>query len=415
MKLLQKTNRYYLVFSAILFLIAGGLLYFILTTIVDEEVSEKLTENKNRIIQHLTKGEAIFQLPPVIEIEELQAPQSATFSIKDTMLYDPIQQEPDLFREVNSVETINNKTYRIIVRQVILEPHDYYTSIGLAMVIVMTLLLLGLFLLNKEISRKLWKPFYENLNTLKSFSLQEDRFINLKPADIKEFQELNTALEKLTEKVRSDYQAQKEFTENASHEMQTPLAIIQAKLELLLQSDNINEEQAGQIKSAYSAVQRLSKLNEALLLLTKIDNRQFVQNDNISIFSEIEKQLTNFEDFISAKNLHVSKNIENEITVTSGSFYIETLLSNIISNSIKHNLQNGKIKIELENKTLTISNTGKPLSIQPEKLFERFSKADASSTSLGLGLAIIKRICESSGWQISYIIQEEWHILKINF
>jgi signal transduction histidine kinase len=415
MKLLQKTNRSYLLFTVILLLVAGILLYFMITTIIQDEITEKLYVNKERITHQIREGRSIPQLLPVLEAERLSAPGKEALIVKDTMLYDAIEGEDEMFREVTSFESINGQPYRITLRQVILLPHDYYNSIGLTLAIVMALLLLGLFLISRAISRNLWQPFYQNLETLKNFSLQKDDAILLQPSAIAEFRELNEAIEKLTAKAHNDYSSLKEFTENASHEMQTPLAIIQAKLELLLQSDDISAEQADKINSARSSANRLSRLTQTLLLLTKIENRQFTETDNISLHESIEKQLTNFEDFIRAKNLIIKKEIQNDVKISANPLLMESLLRNLIGNAIRHNIQGGSIAITLKSKDLTISNTGKPFSGSTQKLFERFYKSDPSSESLGLGLAIIKRICEISGWQIAYETKGEWHILQVSF
>ena len=415
MKLLKKTNRTYLFFSAILLLIAGCLLYAMMTTIIDDEITEKLFVNKERIVRQMEKGERVIQLPPVIEVEELLTPQEEQIIVKDTSLLDPVEDETELFREVTSIENINSKTYRITLRQVILEPHDYYNSIGLALAIVFALLLTGILLINWCVSKKLWSPFYQTLEKLKQFSLQDDKPVPLDDAGITEFKEMNHAIEHLTSKVRSDYHALKEFTENASHEIQTPLAVILAKLQELLQSAALSAEQAGQIQTAYASAQRLSKLNQTLLLLAKIENKQFPATEKISLTSAIQRQLELFADFIAAKHLNVKKKFHSETSLSANALLLDVLLSNLIGNAIRHNIMNGNITIELSANTLSISNTGKPLIIPPEKLFERFAKADPASESLGLGLAIVKKLCDSYGWKIRYTVSDGCHVIEIVF
>lgn len=415
MKLLQKTTRIYLLFSAILLLVAGIVLYMLISSFIEEEVTEKLYVNKERITEQLVRNQPVTQLPPVIEVEELPSQEPEALITRDTTLYDPITGEPESFRELTSIETINGKTYRVTLRQVILEPHDYYDSVGLAVVAVMALLLIGLLLITRRVSRKLWEPFYGNLEILKRFSLQKDQPIALQSSQITEFQELNQAIEKLTENVRIDYHTLEEFSENESHEMQTPLAIIQTKLDEALQWPNLSGEQAHQIKAAYSSAQRLSKLNQTLSLLTKIENRQFTATENIALAAAIEQQLQHFEEFIQARNLSVEKRLEAGSVIRGNPLLIETLLSNLLSNAIKHNVKEGKITIVLEDRSLAISNTGKPLSVPPERLFGRFTKADPSSESLGLGLAIIKKICETIGWKASYTANDVWHVLRLSF
>ncbi|MBL7128238.1 MAG: HAMP domain-containing histidine kinase [Ignavibacteria bacterium] len=414
MKLLQKTGKNYLLFTSILLVVTGCLIYFIMTSIIEEELTDNLYVNKVRITQQIMEGKTVPQLPPIIEIQELDFQQESNFIIKDTNIYDPNEQDFELFKEVTSVEDINGKTYVITVREILLEPEEYLYNIGLSLAIVMILLLFGLFLINKRISRNIWKPFYNNLEILKSYSLEKDNHIRLQSSDINEFTELNFAIEKLTDKIYTDYHTLKEFSENASHEMQTPLAIIQTKLEEAVQAPSLTKQQAGQIKSALAAVQRLSKLNHTLLFLTKLENRQFTDSESINFEDVIDKVLEQFEDFIQLKNLNIKKQL-NPTIIQANPVLMDILLSNLISNAIKHNNPKGILRIELGSNSFTISNTSKPLTQPAEKMFERFVKADQSSKSLGLGLAIVKKICDSNSWKINYTNEGEWHVIKIYF
>ena len=415
MKLLVKTNRIYLLFTAILLLITGLLLFTLITSVIKTEATEKLTINKERIKRELIQGKHFENLPPVLEVEEIDMMPVQTKIVKDTMLYDPVEEDEELFHEVTSYELVKDKKYKITLRQVILEPHDYYNSIGFVLLCMMLILLLCLLLVNWRISTNLWKPFYYNLELIKQFKIQDNKPIVLQTSDIKEFSELNKAIENFSEKIITDYSALKEFSENASHEMQTPLAVIKSKLEIFLQAESLDEEQAKQIKSAYDSTVRLSKLNKALLLLTQIENRQFAKTENISLTQIIEKQLLLYEDFIAAKNLIIIKKFEHDIKVSTSPILLETLVSNIFNNAIKHNIDGGNLIINLKNQSFSVSNNGKPLLVSPEILFNRFSKADPSSQSLGLGLAICKKICDINDWEIKYTAHDDLHDIQVTF
>jgi len=415
MKLLQKTNRIYLLFSGSLFLIAGLLLYFLITNIMNDEVTDKLYVEKERVVQQLKKGNKINSIPLMVEIELLDSITKETLIVKDTNLMDPIEKDFEKFRELSAIEIIDNQSYKITLRQVVLEPHDYLNSIGLALGIVFILLLIGLLFINKIVSKKLWHPFYQNLNMLKQFSLQDTQPLVLKDSNINEFRELNTSLTQLAKKVSSDYGLLKEFTENASHEIQTPLAIIQAKLEEALQVENITEKQLKLISQASSSAQHLSKLNQTLLLLTKIENHQYNKTETISLKTHIEQQLQKFEDFIISKEIEVNTSINKDILLNGNATLIEILLSNLIGNAIKHNINKGSLFIELSANKLMITNTGEQLEVEPAYLFERFSKNNSASSSLGLGLALVKKIIEINHWDITYQFANKEHIITIQF
>ena len=414
MKLLQKSGLYNLLLSSILLLLAGGILYGMLTSIIDEEVTEKLEINAERIAKEIEAGREVPSLPPVIEIEVLEAQNPEKITAKDTLLMDPIEEDLELFRELQLTKTIGDKAFRITVREVILEPHDYLNSIGLSLAVVFILLLIGLFLLNRRISKIVWKPFYQNLEAVKQFSLESAEDLKLQPSSIKEFQELNSTLEKLTGKISADFLSLKEFSENAAHEMQTPLAILQNKLDEALQDPNLGKVQAGIIQSSMAAVQRLSRLNQTLLLLTKLDNRQFSQTESIDLSVQIIQTLDQMDDFVQAKHLQLSHKLES-VSLKANPFLLDTLLNNLIGNAIRHNYEKGQINIELHPKSMQIANTSKVDVAEPEKMFDRFTKAEPSSSSPGLGLAIVRKICGTHNWSVTYRTEGEWHYLKIIF
>jgi signal transduction histidine kinase len=396
-------------------MLAGCLLYVMLINMIDEEVTEKLIVNTQRIANKIESGESIPQLSPVIEIEKLQEHQPTRLYFKDTVLYDPIEQESEIFREVTSIKNIKGSSWRICVRQVILESHDYLGSIGLSLTIIMALLLFGLFVINRTVSKTIWKSFYSSLVALRQFELHDEKPVSLVTSNILEFEELNQAIQKLTSKARSDYHALKEFTENASHEMQTPLSIIQSKLDLLSQTPSLSKQEAAEIETATVAINRMAKLNDTLLLLAKIENNQFPDVDYINLETVIKRQLKNLQVFIQAKNLIIKTFLNKNRPVEASTTLAEALVSNLLQNAIKHNIDGGTIKIELNDERFTISNTGEPLKEPPKKMFDRFVKWDKSSQSLGLGLSIVKKICEVNSWELNYTVQGNWHMITIIF
>jgi len=275
------------------------------------------------------------------------------------------------------------------------------------------LLLLVLFIINRSLMGKLWQPFNNTLQQLKQFNLTGKNELQLENTGITEFADLNNAVHIMSTRVSQDYEALKSFTENASHEIQTPLAIIQSKLELLMQSDNLKEEQVKHIHSMHSACIRLSKLNQSLILLTKIDNQQFQEKTSIDIGNLIKKQLTNYEELIDVKQITVTASIDDGNTIQMNEVMAEILLSNLITNAIKHNMEKGRIEIVLKKQQLVIRNTGAELKTKPAELFERFKKDNQDSNSLGLGLSIVQKICEQNSFRIDYSFKDPMHIVYL--
>jgi signal transduction histidine kinase len=213
--------------------------------------------------------------------------------------------------------------------------------------------------------------------------------------------------------VVQDYQTLKDFADNASHEMQTPLAIINSKLDLMIQEQHLSERQMSQLQAMYDAVGRLSKLNQSLLLLTKLENNQFAHTSPVQLDSLIRQKWVQFEDLIEAKRLRVSLDLQ-PVLVNMNEYLADILLNNLFSNAIRHNTADGSIEIGLSNGQLSISNTGSALHFDRAGIFDRFAKNNYSEGT-GLGLAISRQICDNHHFSISYSFREPVHSFAILF
>lgn len=422
MKLIQQTSRAYLLLSIILFLLGGITLAVILTTVMNRRLDEKLLYNKE-VLAKVYKYEfplPIFDQPrELTEAENRMYPRD-TIIYKDTLIFHAIDDvegsdEYEKYRQLTAYETLQGKRFKIVTRNSLVRNQDFITIITGATILTILLLLTGLWYLNTRITKRIWNPFQYNLNSLKNFSIQDQEPIDLKKSNIDEFKELNHSIKSLTEKVRSDFDNLKEFTGNASHEMQTPLAIMQSKIELLLQSENLNKEESKQLQSIYHAGQRLSKLNKTLLTLAKVENRQFSELEEINIAELINNKLEVYEDFIEQKKLTVTKKLNQDAILDVNSTIMDMLVNNLLSNAIKHNIQNGSLNIEIQPEYLYISNSGDELNVEPESLFNRFKKISSSPDSSGLGLAIVKKICDINNWKIDYTYLKKEHQIMVRF
>ncbi len=415
MKLFEKTRKTHIVYSAIIFILSGSIVYFTLKNIVSEKQDEKLLWDKELIARKIK-----YEYPlPIFDVEDFKSNPyiKDTLYFKDTLMYQVVNnvENYELYRQLTSIETLQGKTYRIITRSSIVRNQDFILGVTLAVGIIIFIMILTVYFVNSIVMRKVWLPFYQNLETLKNFSVENNKPIQLKESDIDEFQELNNSLSKLTTKINSDFNNLKEFTENASHEMQTPLAIMQSKSELLLQSDNLDKGQVAQIRAIYQSVQRLSKLNKTLLLLSKIENQQFKEVELIQVNQVVERHLEIFEDFIESKHLTVDMKSTLEVELEANPLLFDMIISNLISNAIKHNVEGGHIEILTTNLFLSVSNSGIPPKIESAALFERFKKESTASNSFGLGLAIVKKICDNYHWKITHSYIEDQHNISIYF
>lgn len=320
----------------------------------------------------------------------------------------------DRFRGLSRVIKINGKAYLLNVETNVEETEETFVAIAILTLMFFLILVVGFLILNRKLSVKLWIPFKKTLKRLKAFNLNSQTRITFESSDILEFQELNEALHKLIENTISVYRSQKEFTENASHELQTPLAIIKNKLDILLQNQDLSNEQYLIIEDINKALTRVSRINKNLLLLAKIENHQFEEREAINLSKLTEECLAQLQEHFSNKELRISTSIECDCVVSGNSVLIEVLINNLLLNSIRHTRQKGNVEVRLNQSALIISNSGIK-SLEKEHLFMRFKKYSDVTTGSGLGLSIVEQICKRHQWTIDYDFQQEFHSFKINF
>jgi two-component system, OmpR family, sensor kinase len=415
MKLLQKTNRTYLIVSATAFIIAGVVFYFVISFFFKDQLNEKLLHDIENITGTIKKSGTIPDYYPFFEIREVSRQQEQSFKTTDTLIFDAFENKNITYRQISLITVINNKEYFIAARDTLIEEDDLVQLISIVTGMVFILLLVSLYFINRKLSMKIWEPFYKTLDELKEFSYDKTGFRLTSESDLFEFTELNKTLDKLTSKVISDYQSLKKFTEDASHEIQTPLAVIQSKLETLMQDPDLKKNQAELINSSYVYTLRISKLTKTLLLLTKIANDQFPDKKAINVAELIGEKIKMFEDHISEKSLKLSTEIDPECILETNFFLAESLIINLIGNAVKHNIKNGVLNIKLDKTHLEIFNNGETLPVPPLNLFDRFYKTNMSSDSPGLGLSIVKEICRLNKWEVSYVFEDNLHKLTVNF
>ncbi len=420
MKLLNKSIRSYLVFATLLIIIAIPVFYFAIQRIVKEDVDESLIAHKEEIISKL---EEVRHLDPYPFLEAFEPnltispakiirPDDKFYSIS---IYDSISNENIPYRVLESSVQLKNGAYIIKLKSSLLDSKDVIQSIVIVMTILLLLIIIGLILINRRLSKKIWKPFYSTIDKLHEYRVDNMEPFHFEKTEIDEFNSLNNTIASLSKRNQQVYQSQKEFTENASHEMQTPLAIFQNKLELLMQTDPITAEQAKIIEELANASQRMNRLNKSLLLLTKIENNQFLDKETVSIKDITDKLIEQYKFHTDKKNITVIAQIETDILLTANKTLIETLLSNLLSNAIRHNITNGHITIRSNQKELVIENTAKGDSLNKEKLFQRFQKQSTDSNSIGLGLEIVKKITTLYGYSIQYQFFDKSHRFIIQF
>ena len=318
-------------------------------------------------------------------------------------------------RKLSVIRKIHEKTYKIELFDVIVESDDIYTGVFNSLTRLFLILGFVLVLASFFISSWLFRPFNITLQAIKNFQLKASDQPAFGTTRTHEFKELNTILDQMVIKTRVDYKNLKEFSENASHEMQTPLAVAKGKLELLLQSRNLDEEQLLLINSVNESIDHLSKMNRSLSLLTKIENKEFSNMGPLDLTEKIKSIVYNFQELFDLKTIETVLDIEENVIVHGDNTLFQILINNLLQNAVRYNVPGGKITITLRKRMLSVSNTGNPLKTEPNELFKRFKKDIQSSENIGLGLSIVKKICDVSGYSVSYEYNNGIHTLSVLF
>jgi len=405
MKLLARYNRINLFSTVAIFLLASVAFALLLRFLVINQVDEDLRIEQNEITSYIQKYN---KLPEVIKVRDQQTeyiqlkktPENFDDYFQTSKSYNHHYDEEELLRQLNFNVNVGGKWYLARVSKSLEGTDDLIQSVVIITVITILLILAATFVINRIVLFRLWQPFYSSLNAVSNFKLGKS-ILNLPETKIDEFALMNKTLQQAILKAEEDYIVLREFTENASHELQTPLAVIRSKLDLLIQDEHLTALQSNAVQDSYDAIQKLSRLNQSLLLLAKIENRQFNETSLIDLKKMTEEKMNQFRELWQGKNITVTTDLE-EASITMHISLADILLNNLLSNATKHNSENGLIHIQLKQGMLAISNTGGPQALNEQLLFTRFYKAEAANENHGLGLSIVKQICEVSGCSTGY-------------
>lgn len=415
MKLQARYNRLTITAIVIVLLVGSVGYYFLLQRALQQSVDKALLVEEQEIEYFIAENNA---LPPEshfkdqkIDFSEAQTPVQRRF-ITATM-FDSADSVNEIVRQLTFPVRVSQHVYTATVTKSMAETQDLLVMILYITAPVILLLFSMLFFINRLSFQQLWSPFYTTLAAMKKFNLSQPGQMRLEQSRINEFNNLNDALQQMMQKIRRDYESVKSFADNASHEMQTPLAVINSKLDLLIQDPSLNSKNMQQLQSIYDAVNKLTTLHQSLLLLTKIENNQFPGTSTVSMSELVKENLSQLEELLQAGELKVKTHLE-KCKVEMNSTLADILVNNLLSNTIRHSNASGTIQIETLPGEFHISNTAANGALDEATIFDRFKKNNASD-GVGLGLAIVKQICETYKFKLSYKLMNGMHRFSIYF
>ena len=410
MKLLTKTSLNFISASVIFFLLGSVAMYFSVRNIIAEDLQNRLLQQQKDFFYNADQNNLTDLSSKLVFIQitdkEIGYPFSDTvLIINDSyILYRKLQFFYLKDRQYYNVSILKNQSQSdSLIKKIVI------MNVGFAM-----LFFLIMFFVNRHSIKSALSVFYSTIRKLEDFELSKLQTLTLETAEVQEIKKLNEVFEKMATQIYNDFEAQKEYTENVSHELQTPLAIISSKADELMQADNLSKEQMEQLELLLETTNRLSKINQALIFLTKIDNRFYTQGSSFSLNDLIKDKLQIFETAIQDKNLKLELDLLDITQIYMNPYLAETLILNLIKNAIIHNTTGGLLRIHLSNNILSISNSGSPLTFPEKDIFKRFTRSENSKKNLGIGLSIVQRICELYTFKIAYTYTNV-HQFKIIF
>lgn len=419
MKLISKTIIIFFLISLPVLVLATWFSYSVLKTEIAKDELEGISKDR-QYLKHLIDQNSFDRNSPLSadglsKIEIIPNKNNQLNYVKDTLIFDNEEQEYITYKLYVTFYQNNKHTFKVTLAKNQKTSTEFLENLIVAIAWILILLVIVFLFANWIISKVVWKPFIKTLNQLNEYSIKDHRAELFEPTTTYEFNQLNEALTQMTNAVYKTYQEQKEFTENASHEMQTPLAVIRGNMEMLMQSPHLSENDMAHIERIERSIQKLSSLNKTLLLLAKIENKQFKDTQKLRIAPILLETIGQYEDRIKTQNITLEIDVLNEIEIAMDPVLAEILFNNLILNAIRHNLVGGKIIVTCSKNELRISNSGKPLPFNETELFDRFKKSHESTDSTGLGLSIVKGIVNSYGYSIEYSFDNHFHLFILTF
>ncbi len=418
MKLQSRTNIYNILYTVIILTFTGVFLQFTLFRVYYKQIDDGIKTEREIIEDEIENLDTVPDYSIIfghqIEVSLLQTPVTKNDVYKNLMLYNQRTKTSDLYRHhIFSKNRKNGLGYTISILKPMNELHKFKKIVMISISLASIFLMLAFLSTGYFVNKRLWYPFYKTLNDLNRFNLDAPATLSFSETKINEFKQLNQIISDFSLKLKRDFVRMKEFTENLSHEINTMLSIIISKVELLLQKEGLTADQVEHFRTIYQVTNSLTHLNNGLLLLAKIDNQYYTSVEKVELAIIVNEHLLIFEDFINQKNLKINTHL-TLFNINMNKSLAGILISNIIINSIKHNIKNGYIEITLTNRSICIENSGLKEEEKKQENIEQYND-DKPFKSLGLGMEIIKRICRVYNFSLIYSNKNAIHTIEIGF
>ena len=420
MNLLNYTLKYLSITLLLVISTWAALFYFNMIDEVRDSLDDGLGNNKMLVIYKVEQDSSTISRAGFAEhnyaIREISKEVGLALKdhYKDTLMSTLNEDDLEPYRMLTTAFSHEGKYYEMKVVSSTVEEDDLLEDLLYSVIWLYGLILVSILVVNNLLLRRIWAPFYQLLQRLKSFRLNKDREILITDTNVKEFKELNQTVSGLVKQSVSTYGSQKQFIENAAHELQTPLAICLNRLELLAENEDLCDQHLEAIGQVIRTLERLTRLNKSLLLLSRIENKQYGEAEQLSVNEIVQILSGELDALAGASGLQIELEETGQTAVTMNRDLAAILITNLLKNAIAHNSPGGQLRVLTGPGFLMISNTGRKSALDPDKIFKRFEKDGSEKNSTGLGLAIVKAITDLYGYRLTYFF-DDLHNIRVEF
>lgn len=419
--LIRFTNTYLSVALLACIALWALLFYAFILDEVQDNIEDGLKDQKIQIIrasytdasvlQIADYGLEQFKIRPIAPVHEDSLGLNKWSYVSYYMEYD--QEEEPYLVLTTTFKAADEQTYELAIRTSTVEEDDLVWDLAIGLFALYLLLIGSMIFINFLALRRSWKSFYQLLQQLKNHRMGEDPW-KAQAFKVEEFEQLNSSIAFMIDNNEKHVRQQKQFIENASHELQTPIAIAMNQLEHAMQDEQIAERELQNYAQLHQQLQRMAQLNKTLLLISKIENNQYIAKKPIALGELTRSILEEYQELFAHYQIHVQLQITQECVVEMHPELAQLALTNLIRNALLHSPTDSQVEIHIQADLWQIRNRAKSEALNPELIFQRFYKNGSSTQSSGLGLALVQTILKQlPNWKLSYEFEQQSHIFSL--
>jgi len=414
-KLLTKTTAIYLVFTFVAFFLSALFLNNEAEEYIDRELEERFSWTEKKISRDITRHGKLKRKRSFIGITQVQKlPNSPEFPLySDTLIQNDESERKLLYRKKITYTNIDGKIYKLELLQNITDFNKLQEDIFEGLIPAFLILAIVIVLFNSFLSGYLFTPFNRILKQMQSYKVGKGGKVSTTPTNTFEFSTMQDLFYKMIKRTEKEYETLKEYTENMAHEIQTPISVLRNKTENFISDDNVMNNHAASVKTIYAEINHLSRLGTSLNLLTKVEHGEFNNIREMKTRDVIIRQVESISELANLRGLSFELDLSYDHALIIDPILLDVILKNLLSNSINYGTNDRPISVITNKNGLVISNSGPPTKFSENSIFSRFSKENESSASIGLGLAIVYKICQNNGLLIEYDFLENMHQFSI--